>query len=279
VDQSIGSALYWISTSHKAGFCYAIKTNGTLTTVPCGTVYSALCTQSAPISSSARADASIKYQLIVATGSQNITGFRDFHSFYFQGIRIAPQPERFTFATLYEGNGHVDATPYAPACIQGPDARWPVLSEDCLFPNVWTLFLTSSSNASATKGRLKAVMFWIYGGGFTAGGGNDPEKDGTNMASRGDVVVVAFNYRLGNLGLLPFNDGVYNGNYAVSDMLTTLPWVNKNIANFGGGPKCVTIWGQPAGAVAARILLAALDAAPLIAGAIIQSMTSEWGVL
>jgi carboxylesterase type B len=120
-------------------------------------------------------------------------------------------------------------------------------------------------------------MFWIYGGGNTVGTGTDPEKEGVNVASRGDVVVVTFNYRLGNLGFLPFNDGVHNGNYAISDMLTALQWVNKNIEAFGGDPKRITIWGESAGAANVRALLATTAAKGLIAGAIMQSMPAEFG--
>lgn len=91
-------------------------------------------------------------------------------------------------------------------------------------------------SSTAPKAKLKAVMVWIYGGGNTAGTGTDPDKEGGNFASRGDVVLVTFNYRVGNLGFLSFGDGIHNGNYAISDMLTALRWVQTNIENSGGDP-------------------------------------------
>ncbi|ORY11351.1 Alpha/Beta hydrolase protein [Clohesyomyces aquaticus] len=280
VNENNGSVLYWISTSNKSPTCYAISINGTITNGhACGDKRPALCTQSAPISSSAGTDASPKYQVTVASGSQNITGYRDFHAFRFQGIRFASQPKRFTFSTLYEGSGAVDATKYGPGCIQGPDPRWPLLSEDCLFLNIWTPYLSSSSIESGKRGKLKAVMFWIYGGGFIGGTGTDPEKDCVNVASRGDVVVVSFNYRVGNLGFLPFNDGLHNGNYGISDMLTALQWVRKHIADFGGDPNRITIWGESAGASGVAAMLEVPQAEGLIAGGIIQSMPAEFGSL
>ncbi len=65
-------------------------------------------------------------------------------------------------------------------------------SEDCLVLNVWTRGLRD--------GGKRPVMFWIHGGGFTAGSGSSPGYDGTNLAKRGDVVVVTINHRLNVMG-------------------------------------------------------------------------------
>ena len=46
-------------------------------------------------------------------------------------------------------------------------------------------------------------MVWMHGGGYTAGSGNDLlSYDGTNLARRGDVVVVTHNHRLNAFGYL-----------------------------------------------------------------------------
>ena len=45
-------------------------------------------------------------------------------------------------------------------------------------------------------------MVWIHGGAFTIGSGSEDYYDGANLASRGDVVIVTINYRLGALGFL-----------------------------------------------------------------------------
>jgi carboxylesterase type B len=99
-------------------------------------------------------------------------------------------------------------------------------------------------------------MLWIHGGGYTSGTANDPTFDGGNMASRGDVVVVACNYRLGVFGFLALDDGVSNGNYGLGDAITALDWIAKNIQDFGGDPDRVTIFGQSAGAASVRAILA-----------------------
>lgn len=65
-------------------------------------------------------------------------------------------------------------------------------------------------------------MLWIHGGAFTGGTGSDPTFDGGNLASRGDVVVVTVNYRLGTLGFLALDDGKTNGNYGLADQITAL---------------------------------------------------------
>lgn len=95
--------------------------------------------------------------------------------------------------------------------------------------------------------------------------------DGSNLASRGDVVVVTINYRLGTLGFLALDDGETNGNYGLADQITALEWVRKNIRDFGGDPDRITIFGQSAGAGSVRALLASPRARGKFAGAIMQS--------
>lgn len=114
-------------------------------------------------------------------------------------------------------------------------------------------------------------MFWIHGGAFTSGTGSDPTFDGGNLASRGDVVVVTTNYRLGTLGFLALDDGKTKGNYGLADQITALDWVRRNIQDFGGDPNQITIFGQSAGAGSVRALLASPKARGNFAGAIMQS--------
>jgi para-nitrobenzyl esterase len=58
-------------------------------------------------------------------------------------------------------------------------------TEDCLVLNVYS--------PGVGTGR-RPVMFWIHGGGFVTGSGG-AAYDGTNLARRGDVVVVSINPR------------------------------------------------------------------------------------
>lgn len=85
---------------------------------------------------------------------------------------------------------------------------------------------------------LSSVLLWIHGGGFTGGVGSDPGSDGQQLASREDVVVVTFNYRLSTYGFLAVPGTDIKGNYGIGDQITALNWVIKNIARFGGG-KCI----------------------------------------
>ncbi|KAH8809183.1 Alpha/Beta hydrolase protein [Xylogone sp. PMI_703] len=225
----------------------------------------ALCTQTAPFSNHSFQDNSPQWRVTVHSNNEYITGFRDRVSFRFLGIRYAQQPRRFTYSTKYRGSGtNVSATEYGSQCVQGNTG-----SEDCLFLNIWTPYLPA--HGGAPKADLKPVMFWIHGGAFTSGTGNDPTFDGSNLASRGDVIVVAINYRLGSLGFLALDDGKTKGNYGLADQITALDWVRDNIQDFGGDPDRITIFGQSAGAASVRALMASPKSIGKFAGAIPQS--------
>jgi carboxylesterase type B len=166
----------------------------------------------------------------------------------------------------YKGAGNnASALSYGSECVQSGN----VGSEDCLFMNIWTSFLPAHGGAPTQD--LKPVMFWIHGGAFTSGTGNDPTFDGANMASRGDVVMVAINYRLTTLGFLALDDGVTKGNYGFADQINALSWVRKNIQDFGGDPNRITIFGQSAGAGSVRGMLASQKSKGMFVGAIPQS--------
>lgn len=157
----------------------------------------------------------------------------------------------------------MSALDYGSSCAQGSSG-----SEDCFFLNVWTPYLP---NPKSSQKHLKPVMFWIHGGAFTSGMGSDPTFDGGNLASRGDVVVVTINYRLGTLGFLALDDGETNGNYGLADQSSALEWVRRNIQDFGGDPDRITIFGQSAGAGSVRALLASPKSRGEFAGAIMES--------
>ncbi|KAH7387008.1 Carboxylesterase family-domain-containing protein [Phaeosphaeria sp. MPI-PUGE-AT-0046c] len=268
---------YWIASENATSTstsCSALTNAGERIQNSCTASLPVLCTNSGPITQSAESFPKPELQVTISAGKQNITGYRDFYTFQFRGIRFSPPVARFEYASVFDGEGSVEALKYGPGCLQGKDLRWPELSEDCQFLNVWTPHLPSSSPEKKEK-KLKAVMFWIYGGANLGGTGTDTEKEGGNLASRGDVVVVSFNHRVGNLGYLPFNDGIHNGNYAISDMVAALTWVHKNIEHFGGDPSRITIWGESAGAVNVRALLAVPQIEKMIAGAIMQSGVGE----
>ncbi|WP_460354763.1 carboxylesterase/lipase family protein [Actinoallomurus acanthiterrae] len=135
-------------------------------------------------------------------------------------------------------------------------------SEDCLFLNVET--------PRRRSGRLP-VMVFVHGGGFTGGSGG--LYDPTRLVTRGSVIAVTFNYRLGALGFLdhPALDDPYAGDFGLADQQAALRWVRRNIAAFGGDPGNVTLWGQSAGAFGTCAQLAAPGARGLFAKAIVES--------
>ena len=144
------------------------------------------------------------------------------------------------------------ATEFGSRCMQGriyDDMifRDPGPSEDCLYLNVWT----PAKKLGKGKDKLP-VMVWIYGGGFAAGATSEPRQEGTNLAKEG-VVVVSMNYRLGIFGffahpeLAKENSHNATGNYGLMDQSAALEWVKRNIAQFGGDPGNVTIFGESAG--------------------------------
>jgi para-nitrobenzyl esterase len=140
-------------------------------------------------------------------------------------------------------------------------------SEDCLNLNLWTPALDRAR---------RPVMVWIHGGGFTIGGGSQEIYNGSVLAKRGDVVVVTINYRLGPLGFLRLNDVTNgripsSGNEGLLDQLAALQWVRDNIAEFGGDPDNVTIFGESAGGMSVGALLAMPSARGLFHKAIPQS--------
>ena len=104
-------------------------------------------------------------------------------------------------------------------------------------------------------------MFWIHGGGFTAGSSQElPSYDGENLARNGDVVVVSINHRLNILGFLDLSaygeKYKYSANLSILDMRFALEWVKANISNFGGDPSNVTIFGQSGGRANVNVLMA-----------------------
>ena len=162
---------------------------------------------------------------------------------------------------------------FGKACIQ-PLAYFDVLkvgdqSENCLYLNVWT-----PHGAFTGLTEKKPVLFYIHGGSFTSGAGHI--YPGAKLAEQ-DIVVVTFNYRLGNLGFLTHKglsqeapDAV-GGNYGLMDQALALKWVRENISKFGGDPNQVTIHGQSAGASSVAYMMVSPATRGLFKRAIMQS--------
>ena len=115
--------------------------------------------------------------------------------------------------------------------------------EDCLNLNVYT---------PKVDKKKRPVMVYIHGGAFITGGGSSTTF-GPAYIVENDVVLVTLNYRLGALGFMATADKAISGNMGIKDQIVALKWVQNNIANFGGDPKQVTIFGDDAGGASVSI--------------------------
>jgi para-nitrobenzyl esterase len=142
------------------------------------------------------------------------------------------------------------------------------MSENCLVLNVWTPRVHDHTK--------RAVMVWLHGGGFFLGSGGDKYYEGSNLAAKNDVVVVTLNHRLGAFGYMYLGTDA-GPEYSASnlsgmlDIVQALHWVKDNIAQFGGDPGNVTIYGQSGGGSKVSTLLAMPAAKGLFQKAIIES--------
>jgi para-nitrobenzyl esterase len=140
-------------------------------------------------------------------------------------------------------------------------------SEDMLKVNIWTSGLTGK----------RPVMVYLHGGGFSFGSAYElASQDGAQIARHHDVVSVTVNHRLNGLGFLDVSSiggPAYadSANVGMTDLVAALHWVRENIANFGGDPDCVMIYGQSGGGSKVTTLLGMPSAAGLIHRASAQS--------
>lgn len=217
---------------------------------------------------------------VVPTESGKVRGYVHNGTYTFKGIPYA-KAERFMAPQKPDSwTGVRSSTTYGPVCPTDPTTgvndeiefafqhNWGYSNENCLSLNVWT------TQANATQKR--PVMVWLHGGGFTAGSSVElPSYDGENLARRNDVVVVTLNHRLNVLGYLDLS--AYGDKYKSSanagllDLVAALQWVRANVAQFGGDPNNVTIFGQSGGGGKVTSLMNAPAAKGLFHKAIVQS--------
>jgi para-nitrobenzyl esterase len=175
-------------------------------------------------------------------------------------------------------SGVRDATRVGARCPQPPtpglmpeeavDLDYGPLSEDCLYLNVWT--------AAVDAAAKRPVMVWFHGGGYAVGSGGSVRYDGSNLAHKRDIVVVTVNHRLNAFGFLDLSSVggakfAGSGNVGMLDIVAALEWVRDNIANFGGDPGNVTVFGESGGGGKVSTLMAMPAANGLFHRAIAQS--------
>lgn len=204
-------------------------------------------------------------EVIANTGSGRIAGTYENGQCIFRGVPYASPPvghRRWLPPQRIEPwNGVRQAKEYGSISPQNELAGAPspeILSinekqeEDCLYLNVCT---------PAVDDARRPVMVWIHGGAFLIGAGSQNMFRSNSLVSRGDIVLVTINYRLGALGFLNL-DEITGGRIPATgcegllDQVAALDWVRENIQNFGGDPDNITVFGESAGGMSIGCLMA-----------------------
>jgi|TARA_B100001964_G_scaffold235710_1_gene296267 para-nitrobenzyl esterase len=220
---------------------------------------------------------------IVETESGKVRGYIEDGIYTYKGIPYA-YAERFMKpgpAKPWEDvrfMGYYGAT--APLDLEAIKARgngagmfamkndWGYPHEDCQSLNIWT--------PNINDNKKRPVIFWIHGGGYEYGSSHElPFYDGKNLSKKGDVVYVSVNHRLNILGFLDLSQYgekyKYSANVGLLDLVASLKWVKNSIANFGGDPDNITVFGQSGGGGKITALLNSPVADGLFQQAIVMS--------
>jgi para-nitrobenzyl esterase len=209
-------------------------------------------------------------ETVIVTSAGRFVGLRERGITRFRGIRYATAGRFERPRPAVPEEGEVRAVEPAPASPQprsrgdrmlGDPYHGVRFDEDCL-----RLSVTVPDDAGPDA-RLP-VLVWIHGGSYVAGGGDLPIFDPAVLVAEQRVVVVAVTYRLGVLGFLG-NGRDVPPNLGLLDLVEALRWVRRHVADFGGDPAAVTLFGQSAGGDAIAHLLVAGEG--LFERAIIQS--------
>lgn len=217
---------------------------------------------------------------IVQTESGKVRGYVHKGIFTYKGIPYA-KAQRFmapdkpaTWKDVRSSMTYGPVAPMDPTTTVNDEFEfpfhhnWGYTNENCQTLNVWTPGINDN--------KRRPVMVWFHGGGFTAGSYVElPSYDGENLSRKGDVVLVSVNHRLNVLGFLDLSG--YGDKYKSSpnagllDLVAALQWIKQNIAQFGGDPDNVTIFGQSGGGGKVTSLMNAPSAKGLFHKAIVES--------
>ena len=200
-------------------------------------------------------------------GSCAVEGREGLYELYYDGSADYGRTDDARCGYRWKGLPQVMVLPcgHPPAGVPGAPRDQGVQSEECLHLNVFTPGLRD--------GKKRPVLVYFHGGAYNNGTVNSDLYDGKRLCHRGDVVVVTVNHRLNAFGYLYLGDlaAEYkdSGNAGQLDLVLALKWVKENIAEFGGDPTRVLIFGQSGGGAKC----AALMATPVAKGLFHRVMT------
>ena len=204
---------------------------------------------------------------VARTRHGQVRGYLDGGIRVFKGVPYGADtaPRRFLPPVPPEPwQGARETVTYGPASPQTHAGE--AIGEDCLRLNVWT--------PSLRDGGKRPVMVYIHGGEYSHGSGSAELYDGSRLCRRGDVVVVTLNHRLAAVGHLYLGkiagpDYAASGNVGILDLILALRWVRDNIAEFGGDPSRVLVFGQSGGGAK----IATMTGMPLAKGLFHRAIT------
>lgn len=200
---------------------------------------------------------------VATTTAGRIRGYVDQGIRVFKGVPYGADTSTRRFrppAPPEPWTGMREMVAFGPSAPQGgrgggffPADEAPEQNEDCLRLNVFTPALRD--------GGKRPVMVWFHPGGYSSMTSNVSLYDGVRLCRRGDVVVVTVNHRLNSLGFLYLaelagEEYADSGNAGMLDLVLALRWVRDNIAEFGGDPGRVLIFGESGGGAKCATLMA-----------------------
>ncbi|XP_067646001.1 neurotactin [Eurosta solidaginis] len=213
------------------------------------------------------------------TGCGMVEGLQQDGAFAFRGIPYALPPvgdQRWRPAQLIGGiddcwNGTLKAHNISNYCTQRLGNGTIIGDEDCLYLDIITPHVRYNS---------PVPVIVLIGAETLTGPAPGVLRPSARYARSHDVVFVRPNFRLGAFGFLALEaltKDAYprtSGNYALTDIIAALKWIQLNIAHFGGNPKSVTLLGHRAGGTLVSALVTSNKVNDLYARAWVTSSSA-----